>query len=107
MALPGGVATQMVIPPLAGTIPLIPHINGNKKDKSTKSVQGQKIRTVILACIGFAFLSQYASFKIAENVYSTFFGSQYSIIDNEGWVTMKGYAIMTGIFLVFMSYIVL
>jgi hypothetical protein len=101
MMMPGGIASQAVLPPLQGTVPAYAMPAKRQVDESG----GNKIRRIVMATLAFAVLSHMAAYKIAETVYGAFSGSSYQIIAEEGGITLKGTLVMTAVFFILMIYL--
>lgn len=99
--MPGGIASQALMPPLQGTVPAYAMPTKRRADEAG----GEKIRRVVMATLAFAVLSHMAAYKIAETIYGAFSGSSYQIISDEGTVTLKGSLVMTVVFFVLMIYL--
>jgi hypothetical protein len=62
---------------------------------------GQKIKLIVYATFAFFILGNYTMYNGLHTLLTSFTG--HNVLNDEGFVTWKGYAIMSGIFLIVMT----
>ena len=90
---------------------LQPSNNTNELDNHKKNIEqkykGKLFKICILASFSFALLSNRVSYRILEQLYSTFTNTHYHIITMEGIITFKGTFILSIVFFFIMIYLMM